>query len=265
MTDVNAPIVVLERVRPTSATPTASRMPVIKTIAYTMDISARFLAKNLIGQGTIAAADALIDGRYWRRILQGGNARLSVVGRDVFARHPGRAFVIMSNHSSLLDIPALMGAVPGSVRMVTKEELTKVPLWGPALLASGFIPIDRKNREKAIAQLKQARPLLEQGVHVWVSPEGTRSDDGRLGPFKKGGFHTALGLGAPILPAWIEGAHGIIPPRQWVVRHDGDIQVRFGEPIETAGRDKEDLTDLMREVRASILALSGRAAEVDAG
>jgi len=169
----------------------------------------------------------------------------------------------MSNHASLLDIPVMMGAIPGSMRMVMKEELTRVPVWGRALVASGFVPIDRKNRAKAIGQLEKAKAMLAQGLTLWVSPEGTRARDGKLAPFKKGGFHVALDLGVPIVPAFIDGAFGIIPPDQFVVIPDGEITVRFGKPIETAGLSKEDLEHLMDDVREAILTLSGRRDEID--
>jgi 1-acyl-sn-glycerol-3-phosphate acyltransferase len=167
----------------------------------------------------------------------------------------------MSNHGSLIDIPALMGTVPGSLRMVMKEELTKVPVWGQALVASGFVPVDRKNRDKAIAQLEKAKQMLSKGVSVWVSPEGTRSRDGKLAPFKKGGFHVAKDLGVPIIPAWIEGASDVLPPDSFVVRYDGTCTVSFGAPIATVGKTVDSL---MTDVRAQILALSGKADEVDA-
>ncbi len=250
--------VLLDHVRPPELA-RADRWPVWKTIAYTLDISSRFLASLAVGKGTIARADELIDG-YWRRILTSGNARLSVVGK---ANVPKSACVVMSNHSSLLDIPAIMGAmasVPASVRMVTKEELTKVPIWGQALVASGFIALDRKNREKAIAQLEKAKRVLSQGVHVWIAPEGTRARTGQLGPFKKGGFHVAVDLGVPILPTWIAGAHEVIPPDQFVVHYGKSIEVRFGTPIPTAGVDKEDkaqLEDLMHRVRVAMEELAG--------
>lgn len=252
--------VLLEHAHPEAgragATATADRWPALKSIAYTLDISLRFLAAAAVGRGTIAMAERLIAG-YWRRILRSGDAQLSAVGREHFP--PGQACVVMSNHASLLDIPALMGAVPGPVRMVTKEELTKLPIWGQALVASGFIALDRKNREKAIAQLQKAKDVLRQGVHVWIAPEGTRSRTGVLGPFKKGGFHVALDLGVPIVPAWIEGTHGIIAPDSFVVRYGGDVEVRFGAPIATAGLGREDLEGLMEQVR---LAIAGLAAAV---
>ena len=193
-------------------TPRRDRLPAYKTIGYTLSISSRFLLSGMVGNGTIARADELIDW-FWRSILHSGGAGLVAEGREHFLK--GAAHVVMSNHSSLLDIPAMMGAVPGSLRMVTKQELFRVPVWGAALKASGFIPIDRKNRQRAIEQLKKAQEQLAKGVNVWISPEGTRSRINVLGPFKKGGFHTALGLGAPIIPAWIDGAFDIIEPDQW--------------------------------------------------
>ncbi|HEY4223492.1 MAG TPA: lysophospholipid acyltransferase family protein, partial [Myxococcota bacterium] len=196
---------------------------------------------------------------YWRRIFKSGNCLLQRTGNENFAA--GQPYVVMSNHGSLIDIPALMGTVPGSLRMVMKEELTKVPVWGQALVASGFVPVDRKNRDKAIAQLEKAKQMLSKGVSVWVSPEGTRSRDGKLAPFKKGGFHVAKDLGVPIIPAWIEGASDVLPPDSFVVRYDGTCTVSFGAPIATVGKTVDSL---MTDVRAQILALSGKADEVDA-
>lgn len=253
--------VILPAARPPSVPRRIDRTPVWKTMLYTLDISSRFLGRSLFGKGSVEAADRLIDG-YWRRILSAGNAVLKVSGRQSF--EPGKAYVVMSNHGSLLDIPCMMGAVPGSLRMVMKEELTKVPVWGRALVASGFVPVDRKNRDKAIGQLEKAKEMLARGVSIWISPEGTRARDGLLAPFKKGGFHVALDLGVPIIPAWIEGAQDVIPPDQFVVVHDGTCTVRFGTPIPTAGLGKEDLERLMQDVRRAILDLSGKAEQVDA-
>lgn len=240
-------------------------MPVFKTVFYTLDISTRFLLNLVVGKGTVACADRLIDG-YWRRILQSGNADLWVEGLEHFGGHSRQSsssqpFVVMSNHGSLLDIPALMGAVPTSLRMVLKQELTWLPVWGQALVASGFIPINRKNRAQAIAQLQKAKVMLSKGVTVWISPEGTRARDQMLAPFKRGGFHLASDLGVPIVPAYIEGAQDILPPDQFRVKTDQTLVVRFGPPIPTAG---VELPVLMAEVRAAILKLSGRAAEIDA-
>lgn len=253
--------VILDRDRPPSVPRRADQLPVWKTMQYTLDISSRFLLRLLVGKATREAADRLIDG-YWRRIFRSGNAQLLVSGRHHF--EPGKPYLIMSNHGSLLDIPALMGAIPGSMRMVMKEELSRVPVWGQALVASGFVAIDRKNRDKAIGQLEKAKKMLGKGISIWISPEGTRSRNGLLAPFKKGGFHLATQLGMPIIPAWIEGAADIVPPDQFKVIYDGTCTVRFGAPIDTAQVDREQIPELMATVRRAILGLSGRADEVDA-
>lgn len=233
----------------------ASKVPLYLTMAYTMNISVRFLSASVIGRGSVARGDALLS--WWaEKIFRAGNAGLSVYGREHFVA--GQPYVVMSNHRSLLDIPALFLAVPGSMRMVLKEELTRVPIWGRALVASGFVPVSRKDHSRAVAQLDQAKKRLSSGVCVWIAPEGTRSRDGELGAFKKGGFHLARQLGLPIMPAWITGTESIIPPDSFVVSYDGNATVRFGAPIPTEGRSKEQVSQLADEVRASLLALRAR-------
>lgn len=242
------PVVVIPARAPTRRAP--SRAPLYRTMGYTLDISARFLASGLVGRGTIARADELLDG-WAQRIFRSGNASLEVHGRERL--EPGAPYVFMSNHRSLLDIPAMFAAVPGSLRMVLKQELCRVPVWGRALVASGFIPIDRGNTARAIQQLELAKERLHQGVSVWISPEGTRSRTGALGPFKKGGFHIARDLGVPIVPVWIEGTDTIIPPDNFVARYDGEAQVRFGPPVTTTD---VEIPALMEQVRAAMLALA---------
>lgn len=247
--------------RSTSSRP-PDRRPVWKTIGYTLSISARFLWSALWGRGTRERCDQLLDW-FWRKILDSGNCSLVVDGRENFVR--GSAHVVMSNHASLLDIPVLMAAVPGSVRMVTKEELTRIPVWGHALIASGFIPIDRRDRAKAIRQLEKAKENLASGINVWIAPEGTRSRTGDMGPFKKGGFHTALALGAPIVPTWIFGAGEVIPPDQFKAHYGRTVEVKFGPPISTVGMTAEDIPALMEQVRAAMVALrDGRSPAAEA-
>lgn len=251
----------LDHVRPVQARPKDSRLPFFKVVLITFEESLKAVAGLARGRASIELGDELLRD-WWPRVFKAGNASLRVRGRGNLA--PGQAYVFMSNHCSVLDIPAMVGAVPGSLRMVTKQELIDVPLWGYAMHQCGFVPVDRKNRVKAIHQLDAAKELLRKGVSVWISPEGTRARDGRLASFKKGGFHIALDLGVPIVPAWIEGTQDCIAPDQLMAREDGKVEVRFGAPIVTEGRSKEEMRGLMAEVRADILALSGRASEVDA-
>lgn len=246
--------------RPVQARPRMSKGPFFQVAACTLEVSLRTWWALARGKAPIQAGDDLLV-EWWPRVFRYGNASLHARGRHQLT--PGQAYVYMSNHCSLLDIPAMFGAVPGSLRMVTKEELIRVPIWGPAMKKVGFVPVDRKNRVKAIHQLEVAKDLLRQGVSVWISPEGTRARDGKLARFKRGGFHLALDLGAPIVPVWIEGTDGIIAPDQLATRQDGEVEVRFGAPLPTEGLGKDDMGELMLRVRAAILELSGRAAEVD--
>ena len=229
-----------------------------RTIGYTLALSVQFLAKNARAEVSLSEGDVMLD-RYWRRIFNAGNAELWVEGRELV---PPMPVVIMSNHTSLADIPSMLGAYPRTLRMVTKEELTRLPIWGRALKASGFVPISRTDRTRAIAQLEVAKAQLQRGISVWISPEGTRSRSRKLMPFKKGGFHLAAGLGVPILPAFIEGTETLVPPDSFSVQQDGKITVRFGAPLPTAHigtgaqTDAAAFAQLMAEVREAVLVLS---------
>ena len=232
-----------------------SYLPVARTIGYTLQISAQFLTSALLGDGTIQRSDTLLH--WWsKKIFQSGNAELVAIGREHLDIHS--PYVFMSNHRSLLDIPASIAATPQSVRMVMKQELTRVPIWGRAMVASGFVPVDRRNKEKAIEQLERAKDHLHHGVSVWVFPEGTRSRDGSLGPFKNGGFHVAKQLGFQIVPTWIEGTAAAVPADSFLTHYHQKCSVRYGVPIRSTGKDLETL---MEEVRVAIEALRPKGAE----
>jgi 1-acyl-sn-glycerol-3-phosphate acyltransferase len=253
----------LDHHRPVRAAPPIDSGPIWRAALYTLDISIRFLIAGLFNQGTIARGDALIDG-YWRRIFRSGNARLMREGVEHFS---GQPTIVMSNHTSLLDIPSLMGAIPGTMRMVTKEELCKLPIWGKALVKSGFVPVlrgskeglvvsSRERSEKAIEQLNVAKSVFHRGVHIWISPEGTRSRTGVLQAFKKGGFHLARDLDAAIMPAWIDGASAIVPPDSLKAHHDGTVTVRFGPPVPPD--PNRSLEETMAVVRTRLESLAVR-------
>jgi 1-acyl-sn-glycerol-3-phosphate acyltransferase len=230
----------------------ADRIPILLGMAYTLKISAHWLTLSALGRESVTRGDELL--RWWgRKIFASGNGGLSVSGRHHF--EPGQPYVVMSNHRSLVDIPALFLATPGSLRMVFKQELTRVPIWGRALVASGFVPVNRGSRGKAIAQLEEAKKSLARGICIWIAPEGTRSRDGELGAFKKGGFHLAQQLGVPIIPTWIEGTEKMVPADSLRASYDQQASVTFGEPIETRGRGPGQIDGLMDEVRRAMLSM----------
>ena len=172
-------------------------------------------------------------------------------------------FVMMSNHESLFDVPMVYRAVPRTIRMVTKKELFRIPLWGRALRQSGFFEMDRDNRDRAVATLKGAAKVLADGINVWISPEGRRPKQATgLGPFKKGGFMLAIEAQARILPIGISGTREILPPGSARARTHQKVAVVIGQPIDVVGRDREAI---IVETRAAIEALVERAKVLRAG
>jgi 1-acyl-sn-glycerol-3-phosphate acyltransferase len=157
---------------------------------------------------------------------------------------PGRAYVYMSNHQSHLDIPILYASLPSpTIRMVGKAELFRIPVWGPALRKAEFIEVDRGDRAQALSAMARAAELVKDGVSIWVAPEGTRSRDGRLSPLKKGGFHLAVGTGAPIVPVAIRGTIDVLPRGTKKMRSGLPVAVTIGAPIEVEGRTAASLRE----------------------
>ncbi len=140
--------------------------------------------------------------------------------------------------------------------MLTKKELFRVPIWGRGLTAGEFISIDRHNRRQAFRDLEEARKKMESGIILWVAPEGTRSRDGSLGAFKKGGFMLALQTGATIVPVGIRGAHDVLPARSLALRLGQEAEVHVGEPIDASVYSIEQRDHLMAAVEAQIRRLA---------
>jgi len=169
----------------------------------------------------------------------------------------GRRYIIMSTHASHYDIPVSFVSLPGSIRMLAKKELFKIPLLGQAMAAAEFPSIDRSSRQNAVRDLDRARAMMESGIVLWAAPEGTRSPDGNLLPFKKGCFHLALETEAVIVPVAIRGIHRVLPARSMQINLGQPVDVRVGTPIDTAGKSKEDLAGVMEEVRLRLEGLLG--------
>jgi len=160
---------------------------------------------------------------------------------------PDRAYVYMSNHQSHLDIPMLYATLPSpTIRMLGKKELFDIPLWGRGLRAAEFIEVDRSNHTAAVKSISHAATLVADGVSIYLAPEGTRSRDGKIGKLKKGGFHLAMGTGAPIVPVAIRGTIDILPRGGKVMKRGCEVRVDIGSPIPVEGRE---IDGLMQEVR----------------
>lgn len=189
-------------------------------------------------------------GRRWSRVMlwaSGGRVRYQG------AEHMTAAApcVYISNHASNLDIWALFGILPPSARFVAKQSLFRIPVLGWALSTSGFIPIDRGHRKRAIRSLQLAADKIRSGRSVILFAEGTRSRSGQLGGFKKGPFHLALRAGVPVVPIAVSGSFSVLPPRSLRVT-PGAVTVRVYPPIDVAPFAPDGIDALRRLVRATI-------------
>jgi 1-acyl-sn-glycerol-3-phosphate acyltransferase len=190
-----------------------------------------------------------------RMALWLARVRLEVRGKENIPQD--RAVVFMPNHQSNSDPPAVIVVLPPVLVMV-KKEFFRVPVLGRAMRMRGFVPVDRKNRERAIQAVERAAESLKAGKSFLAYPEGTRSPDGRLQPFKKGVFMMALKAGAPIVPVSISGSNKIM--RKGEARlHAGTVRITIHEPVPTQDCSIDDRARIMEAVRAKIL--SGLAPE----
>lgn len=207
------------------------------------------IAESLFGGVKRSTCDARID--RWSRALVDA-ARISIEVRGKQHMQGNEAFVVISNHQSHYDIPVLFQAYDKPIRMVAKHELFRIPVMGAAMRAAGFPELDRERRERAIASLSAASQALRSGMSIWIAPEGTRSPDGRLGAFKKGGFRMAIDARVRILPVTIDGTRRTLVAKGRDVREGQTVRVTFSEPVETSGFDRESLPALMEQVRTAI-------------
>jgi len=169
---------------------------------------------------------------------------------------PGKSYVFLSNHQSLFDIPVLIATAPGQVRMVAKRTLFLIPLFGWAMKAGGFIPVDRADRSTARQTFSSAVARLRAGTSILLFPEGTRSLTDTLLPFQRGGFLLALKIGLPIVPVGIRGTRAIQHRGNWAIR-PGTAVISYGAPILASDYGLRRKAELNREVRARIAELAG--------
>jgi len=166
--------------------------------------------------------------RVWSRIwLAASGCDLKVEGEELVDRN--RSHVVVANHLSVLDIMVCFLAVPVPIRFLAKKELFSIPVLAPAMRAIGIVEVDRSARSAIHEQVnRQARDLVASGRSLIIYPEGTRSRDGELRPFKKGAFTMAVAGGIPILPVTISGTYKAWPPGRFLVYGD-IIQKRYAE------------------------------------
>jgi 1-acyl-sn-glycerol-3-phosphate acyltransferase len=164
---------------------------------------------------------------------------------------PSTACVFMSNHVSNMDPLALFPSIPRRLSVLAKKELFRIPILGFGMRQAKFVPLDRSDRKAAIESLNAAVRFLHEGLSFVVFPEGTRSLDGRLGPFKKGAFRMTIEAGVPIVPVSLAGTQHLLPKGEWAVR-PGDVTVRFDPPVDTSKYDVDHRGELLERVHTVV-------------
>jgi 1-acyl-sn-glycerol-3-phosphate acyltransferase len=158
----------------------------------------------------------------------------------------------MSNHQSYFDVISLIGYMPVPVRFVAKKVLAYIPVFGQLLWLTGHVIIDREDKKQAFSQLDKAAEKIRAGTSILVFPEGTRSPDHILGPFKKGGFVLAIKAGVPIVPISISGTRPMMPKGSFRFKRTR-VKIRIGDPIHSNEYSLEQKERLMERVRKAII------------
>jgi len=187
-----------------------------------------------------------VAGIWARSILAASPIEVTVKGLSNI--DPDKSYIYMSNHQSNYDIPILLGHLPVQFRWLAKVELFRIPLFGYAMKRAGYICIDRSNQQSAFESLKKAAGIIREGVSVMIFPEGTRTRDGSIGSFKKGGFVLAVESGVPIVPLIIKGTYSVMPRTRLLIK-PGKVTLEILKPVETSVYTKETKDELMEKIR----------------
>lgn len=187
----------------------------------------------------------------WARMISRTvGARVHLHGAEHI--RPGESYVFLSSHQSYMDIPAMLGYLPAQLRIAAKKEVFSIPFLGWHMRRAGHISIDRSSPTEAVASLQRAANGICGGICAFLYPEGTRSRDGSLQPFKKGGFKLAMQAGVPIIPLTIIGTRQLLPRDSFIFR-PGPVEMYADPPIPTAGLMDQDLEPLMQTIREAML------------
>jgi 1-acyl-sn-glycerol-3-phosphate acyltransferase len=176
--------------------------------------------------------------------------RVEVSGREAIDKKA--RYVFMANHLSFIDGPMLFRLIPQLVRVILKKSVFRIPILGQGMRFVGFVPVDRKGIRGGKQSIEAAGRLMrERGYSYLVFPEGTRSRDGRIQPFRRGGFFLALEAGAPIVPISIAGTFALMPKGS-MFAGSGRVRVQFHPAVPTQGYSLQNMGDLMAEVKTAI-------------
>ncbi len=179
---------------------------------------------------------------------------------------PRQPYILTPNHQSFIEVPVFVAYLKRNPAYLAKKEVFKYPIFGYGITLMGCVPVDRSNTTRAVESARAAAEKIRRGKSYMVYPEGTRSPDGRLLPFKKGAFMMAIDAGVPIVPVTISGSSRIMPKGEIRIE-PSTIHITVHDPIPTDAYTKDNIDELMELTRAKIysalseeeLALCGQA------
>lgn len=189
--------------------------------------------------------------RAWARmLLRVSGVRVQVEGLEQI--DPGGSYVFIANHLSYMDTPVALAHIPVQFRFLAKRGLFQIPLLGTHLSRAGHIPVPREDPRASVKTMQIAAEKIQQkNISLLIFPEGGRSHDGLLRPFKEGGAYIAIRAGAPVVPLVMTGTREVLPFGSGVVQ-PGNVTLRVLEPIATSGLTLKDRGALTERVRGLI-------------
>jgi len=191
--------------------------------------------------------------RQWARLFcRIAGVRVNIEGADKL--QPQTGYIYCANHLSQFDIFSFQGYFPFSFRWLAKEELFTTPFLGRAMTNAGAIAINRSHGREALKSLQQAAERIQSGTSVLIFPEGTRSADGTLQPFKGGAMLLAIKAGVPIVPVAFVGSYSVLPKGAFFTR-PGTITIRIGAPVVVTGSTGKDKQELARTIHDKVAEL----------
>jgi 1-acyl-sn-glycerol-3-phosphate acyltransferase len=193
--------------------------------------------------------------RWAGSLLWIGETKVTICGLDRIS--PSGSYVIASNHLSYMDTPVVLANIPVQFRFLAKRGLFRIPLLGNHLARAGHIPVPREDPRGAVRTMSLAASIIrEKGISILIFPEGGRSHDGSMRPFKEGAAYIAIKAGVPVVPVALQGTRAILPFGSGKIR-PGRVVLKIGEPIQTSSltlRDRSAVTAQVRDQIANMLA-----------
>ena len=215
-----------------------------------------YSSRVIIGAALFKDSRALVTNmmlKWAEKLLGLIRVTVKVTNEHNFPRDGKRPVIVMCNHSSLYDIPISAVALKTNLRMLAKKELFKIPVFSAALRNGEFVSIDRDNREQSLRDLQIAKQRMLDGITLWIAPEGTRSKDGKLARFKRGGFHLALEAEALIVPIVVKDIHKVQAGKDLTLYLNQEIEVEICEPVDASNYSVDERKKLVEKVRNEML------------